>query len=126
MLKFVNVSYDIEDPCEPGHVFLTHDELKPGGIVVVDTSGGLRLGVVVGQTKKIPEHLDLESMRYVVDTVDLTRFNEMKKMSEQRRAVQLRMDIRAAELEKEAVYAALAEKDADMKALLEQYKELQE
>lgn len=125
MIKFVNVSYELDEPCDVGRIFLTTTELEEGTVVVVETSQGLRLGKVTGMAKEIPDHLNPEKMRYVVDTVDMTKFNEVKKMSEERRALQLQMELRAAEMGRDSVYAELAEKDEGMKELFERYKALQ-
>lgn len=125
MLKFVNVSYNLDEPCEVGRIFLTSAELAEGTIVVVETSQGLKLGKVTGMAKEIPDHLNPEKMRYVVDTVDMTKFNEVKKMSEERRALQLQMEMRATEMGRDSVYAELAEKDDVMRGLFDRYKKLQ-
>ena len=125
MTKFANISYDLNEPCDVGHIFLTPTELEKDTVVVVETSQGLRLGKVTGMAKGIPDHLNPEKMRYVVDTVDMTKFNEVKKMSEERRALQLQMDLRAAAMDRDSVYEELAAKDDGMRELFDRYKALQ-
>lgn len=104
--------------------YACYDEsIEPNDTVVVCTGRhGFTLAVVSDQP--VPENAHVECGREIVNKVDFTAYNarvdKRKRMSE----LKAKLDDRARQMQKLAVYEALAANDPEARALLEEFKTL--
>ena len=103
--------------------FKCYDAVSVDDMVVVDTRYGFKLGKVAYITNKLPDNMNGKKvLKEVVTRVDLQAYNERKEKRERAETLKAKMDARVKELQEVAVFEMLAEKDDDLKALLEEYK----
>lgn len=96
--------------------------IQPEDMVVVQTGHhGMAVARVVslGETNGPVSH-----GREIICKVDMTAFEERKARAAQLVELKARMDSKVQQLQKEAVYEMLAEKDPELASMLQTYKEL--
>lgn len=105
------------------YTFKCYDAVSIGDLVVVDTKFGLNIATV---TEIEPEHKNypIGELREVVQVVDMTPFNERKAKAEKLKNLKNKMDQKVKELQDLAIYEMLAEKDSDLKEMLNEFKTL--
>ena len=108
---------------ETDYVFKTFIEVQVGDVVVVDTINGLKVATVTSLTGK-PLPVGKRLME-IVDIVDIRAYKERKEKEEKLAKVKSELGKRAREINRMALYEALAEKDPVMCELLAQLKELE-
>lgn len=111
-------------PGEKGYAFAMYDPFVIGDTVVVRLSSG---NLVVGELVSVDE-LDREQVKNhceVIAAIDMRasedRYERAKKMAELKKE----MDARIEKLQETALYELMAEKDPELKALLEKFKSLE-
>lgn len=99
--------------------------VKEGDFVVVDTPNeGFRVVKVVSIIENSYENAIQanKASKFIVDKVDMTKYNESKELKEKRRWILNQLAERKKVLEELAVFEAMALKDDQSKELLEQLK----
>lgn len=135
MKNMVNVVFDLRrDDYRAGYaerlnnpkeyLFAAYEDLETGDVVVVDTKNGFTLATVTGTASRIPRNIPMGEIKEVVCKVDFTAFNDRKERKEKRKELKAEMDKRVEALKESAVYEMMAEKDPDLKKLLEAFKGL--
>ena len=105
------------------YMFKCYDAVRIGDLVVVDTRLGFNVATV---TEIEPEHRNypIGDLREVVQVVDMAPFNERKAKAEKLKELKKKMDQKVKELQDLAVYEMLAEKDPDLREMLNEFKTL--
>lgn len=102
---------------------LYDENICVGDYVVVSTGHhGLAVGIIgeiCDDTEKV------RCNREVVCKADVNAFFDRKKKAERLAALKIEMDAKVKELQKNLIYEALAERDESLRALLDEFKELQ-
>lgn len=106
------------------YCFKADDEIKKDDLVVVDTANGLGLGTVSNDAVHTSEVA--KATRWVVCKVDIEKHNERVAAEERKKAIMTKMEEMKKKIEEETIFEILAEKNSDMKALLEEYKAIKE
>lgn len=106
-----------------------HEGIELRDLIVVDTTYGPQIAEVVG----IPETVDRNVGKWVMDKLDLTRFNEIKAIRDKekevkRRKQELRKEMKAyfEATVMEDMMAKFAEEDEEMRKLKAEYDSLTE
>lgn len=89
-------------------------DLKAGDLVVVETQYGYSIAKFVGYTAA-PK---VNPSKYIITSVDLTKFKEQKKQAEKVKELESKIESRMKLVNRRKVYEQLAEHDETMKALL--------
>lgn len=114
------ISLDTDWTTDTIYTFKYDMNLEVGDTVVCDCTNGLSVGVVV----KIDMH-DTNgsgiSTRWIVQKVDLEVHKERIAKDNKRKAIRCKMDDRRKQLEDEALYRMMAERDPEMARLIEEY-----
>lgn len=105
--------------------FYTDIDLNAGDIVVTDTVCGLQLAKVENMVDSV-DSIGFTPTKWIVDKVDLSKHEQRKQREERLCELKAALKKRAKELEKDFLYQMLAEKDATMRELLNEYQTLQE
>ncbi len=138
MRKYVHVVFNVStngafDNTGKEYLFACYEEdVAEGDIVVVDTRYGFQLVTVTKVLDDTPEHLCgvsknmRKNLKEVVCKVYTGAFDARRKKAERLAEVKAEMDKRVQELQKSAIYEMMAEKDDSLKAMLQEYKDLQE
>lgn len=101
--------------------FKAEDDIKEGDRVLVVTTRGYRVLDVTQDSVDV----SIEKVsKWVVCKVDTKSFFERKVIEKKRQSLIDKMSSRQKKLEKELVFHMLAEKDDEMKSLLEELKQL--
>lgn len=106
------------------YTFAAFEEYESGDVVVVDTRNGYQLVTVIGVAEKLPDFIPNESLKEVVCKVDFSKFNERKERKAKAQKLKKQMDEKVKILQSNAIYEMLAEKDPELKQMLEQFKKL--
>lgn len=104
--------------------YALYDNFEVGDVVVVKTGHhGLQVATIASIDETVGR---VTNEREIIAKVDLTDFN--KRVETRKRVSELKtaMDVRINKLQKMAVLEMFSEKDAEMKALLDEYKSLTE
>lgn len=129
MKQYVNVVFNVSTNStfantDKEYLFACYEEdVAAGDIVVVDTRYGFQLVTVTEVLHDTPEYMrgipkDMKkNLKEVVCKVYTGAFEARRKKAE--------MDKRVKELQKSAIYEMMAEKDDSLKAMLQEYKDLQ-
>lgn len=107
------------------YIFVSHDEVEVDDHVVVDTQYGLALGTVSSIAERLPRGMNIGNLKEVVVKVDLSAFNARKMKQEKLAELKAAMDKKVKELQHQAIYEMLAEKNPSLKQMLDEYKQLQ-
>lgn len=118
----INSEYQVEKPKE--YIFAAFEEYKQGDVVVVDTRRGYHLATIVGFAKKLPDCVPNEALKDVVCKADFSKFIERKERRIEAQELKKQMDERIKNLQLTAMYERLAEKDPELKEMLNRFKEL--
>lgn len=126
---YVNVRFFVTESNELAHkeyFFQAYEPLNEGDLVVVDTRYGFSLAVVSSFPAIKPDFLSDGNLKEVVAKVNTTAFEVRQR--EAARVIELKkqMDQRIKSMEKINMYRLYAEKDADLKAMLDEYLKLTE
>lgn len=108
------------------YCFICYDNVKAGDVVVVETQYGMQLVTVVGFSSKIPGNIPKGKMKEVVAVVDMAAFIARKEKAQRINELKLKMKQRAQQLQEDAIYEMMAEKDSELSAMLKEYKALQD
>jgi hypothetical protein len=105
------------------YVFKCYDAVQLGDLVVVDTALGFN---VVTVTEIEPKDIVLPTgqLREVVQVVDMTPYNIRKAKAEELKELKKKMDKKVKELQDLAIYEMLAEKDPELREMLNKLKDL--
>lgn len=103
------------------YVFAAYEDLSAGDVVVVDTQNGFNLATVTGTASRIPRNISMGSIKEVVCKVHFGDFHDRQERKEKRKELKAEMDKRVEALKESAVYEMMAEKDPDLKKLLEDF-----
>lgn len=98
--------------------FLAPAPLAVGDTVVCDTCNGFIVGMVAEIDVK---ESSVHPLKEVVDRVDVEPWRERRRAEARRKELKQKMDERVAQLQEEAVYAMLAEKDPVLAKMLDEY-----
>lgn len=112
---------------EKQYIFETYDVLMPGDTVVVDTCNGFQLATVTELVEEFPNDIPVGTvgrLKEVVCKVDFSKFFDRKEKREKAKSIKAKMDKKVKEIQSQAIYEMLAEKDPTLKTLLDEYKEL--
>jgi putative ribosome biogenesis GTPase RsgA len=129
-MRYVNVSFEVSESRRlrqedsKRYAFKTDfKDLNVGDCVVVETSRGFAVGVVC---EELFSSTDVErATAWVVSKVDLESHNKRLELEAEKNKVLEKLEERKKSLERVAVYQMLAEKDPEMKALLDSLNELE-
>jgi len=102
---------------------LYDDDIIVGDTVAVQT-GHHGMGIVKIVSIDNDNFNKVQYGREIVDKIDLTKFQERKAKIAKLKELKNKMDAKVKELQKSAIYEMLAEKDEDLKSLLEEYKSI--
>lgn len=108
------------------YCFICYEDVKAGDIVVVETQFGMQLVTVVGFTSKIPANIPKNNMKEVVAVVNTAAFIARKEKAQRINELKLKMKKRVQQLQEDAIYEMMAEKDNELSAMLKEYKDLQD
>ena len=137
MKQYVNVVFNVSTNStfantDKEYLFACYEEdVAAGDIVVVDTRYGFQLVTVTEVLHDTPEYMrgiskDMKkNLKEVVCKVYTGAFEARRKKAERLAEVKAEMDKRVKELQKSAIYEMMAEKDDSLKAMLQEYKDLQ-
>lgn len=103
---------------------LFDSDINDGDLVLCDNSNGYTVAKVVRIESQVDYGKDVT--REIICKCDFTNFNNRKFMREKQKALKAQMDKMVKENQDLILYQAIAEKNPDMKALLDQYKALGE
>jgi len=98
------------------------EDLNEGDIVVIDSNNKLKLAEVVEADPKLNENFVVK--KWVVDKVDTTKYNERIQKEKRLKELKNKIDKRRKELEEIQILEMLAEKDDEMRQMLNEFKEL--
>lgn len=101
--------------------FFTDLELVAGDAVVCDTVRGLAIGEVIDVV-----NTSKKANKWVVQKIDMSQHESRLAREKRIKELQAQMEDRRKNLEQEAIYAMLAKEDAEMSAMLKEYKDLLE
>lgn len=122
--KYVSVQF-LDSPFSSAYVFLTDiEDLKVNDLVVVDTRNGFKLASVDAYVDAPPESVSTETLKWVIQKVDLTAHNERIERERKMAALKRKMDARRKQLQEIEIFALLAKEDETMKDMFEEYLEL--
>lgn len=108
---------------EKQYNFKCYDAVKVGDVVVVDTQYGFNVATVT-EIEPTTKNLPLGELKEVVAVVDTTAFNERREKAERTKELKKKMDKKVKELQNIAIYEMLAEKDPELREMLEELKSL--
>jgi hypothetical protein len=97
------------------------DNISSGDMVVVETQKGFSLATFVGYDPITPKGITL---KMIVGKVGMNEFLELKQAERRKEELLSLMSEKRKALEETLVLEMLAEKDVDMKCMLEEYKML--
>lgn len=100
------------------------EDLQEGDVVVVDTRNGFQLVTVTGTVDKFPDFIPNNEIKEVVCKVDFRKFNERAEKRQKAKELKKRMDERIKQLQAGAVYEMFAEKDPELKNMLEEFRSI--
>ena len=103
------------------YVFKCYDDVAIDDLVIVDTVNGFLVGKVLGISETIPTGKVLNE---VVGVIDPTPFIERKKKAERLNELKKTMDKKVKTLQSLTMYETLAEKDPELKTMLDEYRSL--
>lgn len=122
--KYVSVQF-LDSPFSSAYVFMTDiEDLKVNELVVVDTRNGFKLATVDTYVDAPPEGVSTETLKWVIQKVDLTVHNERIERERKMAALKRKMDARRKQLQEIEIFALLAKEDEAMKNMFEEYLEL--
>lgn len=98
------------------------EDLNEGDIVVIDSNNKLKLAEVVEADSKLNKNLVVK--KWVVDKVDTAKYNERIQKVKRLKELKNKIDKRRKELEEIQILEILAEKDDEMRQMLNEFKEL--
>lgn len=124
MKNFVSVVFKTGD-CKR-YVFAAFEPLEVDDIVVVETQYGYVVGRVDEVNVRLPIGLKENSLKEVIQKIDFTEYNRRKEVQEKMIELKEQMDKRVEQLKSDAVYEMFAEKDPELKKLLDIYKKINE
>jgi hypothetical protein len=102
--------------------FALYDEnIFIGDIVVCDTINGLTLGKITSISNK-DDKPNNKASKEIVCKVDMTDFNNRKEKKIRMKELKNKMDAQVKKLQESAVYEMLADKDDELKSMLQEYK----
>lgn len=107
-----------------GYWFKAYEPLVPGDMVVVEVRDTFTLATVL-DVAPTPVGFTGQVTKAVLSKINTNAYTHGKKMDEQRKELKKRMDERVKALQEDAVYEMLAEKDPELKSMLEAYREVQ-
>ncbi len=129
--KFVKVrfgialnSYTLPTGNAEGYWFKAYEPLVPGDMVVVEVRDTFTLATVL-DVAPMPVGFTGQVTKAVLSKINTNAYTHGKQMDEQRKELKKRMDERVKALQEDALYEMLAEKDPELKSMLEAYREVQ-
>ena len=117
-------SYDQPTGNAEGYWFKAYEPLVPGDMVVVEVRDTFTLATVL-DVAPMPVGFTGQVTKAVLSKINTNAYTHGKQMDEQRKELKKRMDERVKALQEDAVYEMLAEKDPELKSMLEAYREVQ-
>ena len=126
--RVVGVTFDVcsnkeLNRLDQTYCFKSFLELELDDIVVVDTRNGY--GVAKVTDPKVVDKKVIElANKWIISKVDLTEFEAAVKREEKLEELRKEMELRKSQVEADAVYRILAEKDEAMATLLKEFDEL--
>lgn len=105
------------------YTFKCYDAVKIGDLVVVDTQFGYNVATVT-ETEPVTKSFPVGELKEVVNVVDMEPFLERKARAEKLKDLKKKMDKKVKDLQSLAIYEMLAEKDPELKEMLEEFKTL--
>lgn len=129
--KFVAVEFNVSKNgafVNTGKVyyFKAYDALCVNDVVVVDTQYGYQLATVVEVEPEVSASGAKKITKSVVCRVDFSGFNARMEKTEKAKRIKEQMDARIEKLKENAFYEMMAEKDPELKAMLDEFNALQE
>lgn len=104
---------------------LYDDSIKAEDTVVVMTGHhGLSIAKVIEIDPPGATHKSVRYGREIISRVDLSAYEDRQEKREKMTKLKNQMDAKVHELQKQAIYELLAEKDPALKKMLDEYKEL--
>lgn len=103
---------------------LFDNNINEGDLVLCDNSNGHTVAKVVRIESQVDYGKDVT--REIICKCDFTNYNHRKAMREKQKSLKAQMDKMVKENQDLILYQAIADKNPDMKALLDQYKALGE
>jgi hypothetical protein len=117
----------VDSPSKSVYAYALYDDnVFPGDIVVVQSG---HHGIGLGRVEWIDGEMSTKAVEFgreVISKVDFTAFNERKEKAEKLEKIKAAMDEKVKELQSYAIYEMLAEKDPDLKSMLDEFKTLSE
>ena len=104
--------------------FVAYEPLVPGDRVVVEAQDTFTLATVL-EIAPMPVGFTGQVTKAVLSKININAYTHGKQMDEQRKELKKRMDERVKALQEDALYVMLAEKDPELKSMLEAYREVQ-
>lgn len=117
-------SYTLPTGNAEGYWFKAYEPLVPGDMVVVEVRDTFTLATVL-EVAPMPVGFTGQVTKAVLSKINTNAYTHGKKMDEQRKELKKRMDERVKALQEDALYEMLAEKDPELKSMLEAYREVQ-
>lgn len=125
MKKYVNVTFaDPNATFSKVYAFVSYVEpnLTPGDMVVVNTVNGFSLANVIAVSDE--PLTDIKALKEVVCKLNVAPYLERQEKLRQAEKLKREMDAKVAYLQENAVYELLAEKDPELKEMLQKYSSL--
>jgi hypothetical protein len=114
---------DGSNPNSEYYYALYDDDIGIGDYVVVHTGHhGMSIAEVVNIDKDKPDRVLYG--REVIDKIDLDKYNERKEKAAKIKELKNKMETRVRDLQKTVIYEILAEKDPELKSMLDEMKRL--
>lgn len=117
-------SYKLPTGNAEGYWFKAYEPLVPGDMVVVEVRDTFTLATVL-DVAPMPVGFTGQVTKAVLSKINTNAYTHGKQMDEQRKELKKRMDERVKALQEDALYEMLAEKDPELKSMLEAYREVQ-
>lgn len=120
--KTVGVSFLSGTNTSQKYAYACYDEsIKEGDLVVVQTG---HHGLAVARVTAVPFESPVCASREIVAKVDVSAFEDRKERARKRAELKKAMDKKVQELQTEAIYEMLADKNPELREMLEQYRAL--
>lgn len=128
--KFVAVEFNVSknafNNTGKEYYFKAYNALNVDDVVVVDTQYGYQLATVVEVEPEVSVSGAKKITRSVVCKVDFSDFNARMEKTEKAKRIKAQMDARIEKLKENAFYEMMAEKDPELKVMLDEFNALQE
>lgn len=115
----VSSDFDLLEKSGRNYVYMCDIDVKPGDFVVCETSGGFGVAVVIGG--EFSSERTKLATAWIIQKIDIGEHNRKVAKEREKEEIKAKMILLKKQLEEEAIFAALAENNPEMAALLSKY-----